>query len=234
MYKHLLIAASILAPSIGHLGAAEPQSEAQGYVASIRSVGDVKSRLYDHLNPECGSGVCVENNAGEVCNLVGALDVRVGGAIASPGQPAQQPEFSISGSDLQLMRRIWRQCKPTSWGYWNRSFLLRVTYSGNQKEVKEVSAALRASRDQGRGSATPRATTDPKNDRALAGCLLKEAERGAYSSLDGGRSTVAMLDVCQTEVSRWIDTCIAGGDTVDSCVTKMAILGQATLKLVGK
>jgi len=111
---------------------------------------------------------------------------------------------------------------------------LRVTYSGNQKEVKEVSAALRASGDKGRGSATPRATTDPKNDRALAGCLLKEAERGAYSSLDGGRSTVAMFESCQTHASKWIATCIAGGHTVDSCVTKMAMLGQATLKLVGK
>lgn len=146
-------AIAILIASISPLEAAEPQGEVERYVSSLPPLAAVKSLLHDHLNPQCGSGVCVENNAGEVCNLVGALDVRVGGVIASPGQPAQSPDFSISASDLLLMRRIWRQCRPTSWGYWNRSYLLRVTYQGNEKEVAEVSSALKSVSAPGRGSA---------------------------------------------------------------------------------
>lgn len=153
MYKKLLGAVALLVSCMGSLGAAEPQGEIEGYIASIRSVGDVKKRLYGHLNPECGTGVCMENNAAEVCNLVGALDVRVGGVIASPGQPAQSPELPINGSDLQLMRRVWKQCKPSSWGYWDRTFLLRAIYQGSEKEVGEISLALRAVSDLGRGDA---------------------------------------------------------------------------------
>ncbi len=152
MHKTLLRVVAILVASVGPLGAAEPQGEVEDYIASIQSIGDAKSRLYHRLSAQCSSGVCVDNNASEVCNVVAALDVRVGGVIASPGQPAPSSALSITASDLQLMRRIWRHCKPSSWGYWNRSFLLRVTYQGGEKEVAEVSSLLLATSIRGRGS----------------------------------------------------------------------------------
>ncbi|WP_157084982.1 hypothetical protein [Hydrogenophaga palleronii] len=151
MKLQLLVTPAICLVFMSPLWATEAESGVEVYVASIHSVGDVKSRLYGHLNAECGTGACVENNAAEVCNLVGALDIRVGGVIASPGQAPQSPAVSITAGDLQLMRRIWKQCKPSSWGYWNRPALLHVTYQGDEKEVAGVSSLLQTASIQGRG-----------------------------------------------------------------------------------
>lgn len=97
-----------------------------------------------------------------------------------------------------------------------------------------MSSALGVKLNQGRGGGTTGEVTDPNNNRALSNCLQEQAKRGSYSSLDGGRSAVAILKVCPSHVSKWVDSCIAGGEPEDSCLQKMLILGQATLKLVGK
>lgn len=212
----------------GAVGASE---EVERYVAAVQSVPGVKQLLGAHLNAECGTGSCVDNNAAEVCNLVGALDVRVGGAIINPSQPAQPSTISIEANDLQLMRRIWKQCKPTNDGYWRHGVMLRVTYQGDAKEVASVLAALRGS--GGRNDAT-RAVAEEDNFGALSSCLLERADRGAYSSFDGGRSAVEMLKLCQSHVSRWVDSCVASGQPRSGCLNKALIAGQAALKMAGK
>lgn len=232
-FQHLLAALALQA-FISPLGATEAKSEVEAYVALIRSVGDVKSRLYGHLNPECGSGVCVENNAAEVCNLVGALDVRVGGVIGSPGQPARAPELSIAGGDLQLMRRIWKQCKPTSWGYWNRAELLRVTFQGDEKEVAQLSSLLRGTTRNGPGATSTSRPAKEDVDEVLGRCLVKHAQRGDYSSFDGGQSALSLVKVCNPSAQGWIRACVARGEPNDSCAEKVLLGGQAVLKMVGK
>lgn len=234
MKMMLLRTVAVLVTATTSLWATETQSEVERYVASIRSVGDAKSRLLAHLNPECGTGSCADNNAGEVCNLVAALDIRAGGVITAPGQPVQPSNIAITGTDLQLMRRIWRQCRPTSHGYWNRAELLRVTYQGDDKEVAELSSALRAAVKLSRTDAGSNQTMSPNEDKALSNCLTDQAQRGTYSSLDGGRSAVSMLKVCHTPVQGWLNSCIARGESQDSCTQKVLILGQVALKLVGK
>lgn len=234
MKLQCLLTAAVLQTFMCPLEAAEERSEVEAYVASIHSVGEVKSRLYEHLNPECGTGVCMENNAAEVCNLVGALDIRVGGVIASPGQPAQSPSLGINGSDLQLMRRIWNQCKPTSWGHWNRNSLLRVTYQGDAKEVTQLSSMLRGPAKQGSGGVIAGRTTRLAEDVALSSCMMEHAKRGAYSSFDGGQSALSLAKVCYPAVRGWIEACVTRGEPEDSCNGKVLILSQAALKMVGK
>jgi hypothetical protein len=225
----------VLATPLGAVGAQEQdETEAEQYVAAIRSVADVKRRSLSHLNPECGTGSCMDNNAGEVCKLVAALDVRTGGAIATPKQPISGADLTISGGDLQLMKRIWQKCKPTSDGFWRGGALLRVTYQGDEKEVADVSSALRATALQGKNGGTSRAATGHAENRELTACLLREAELGAYSSLDGGRSALSLLKTCQLPVLKWLDSCAAGGETADQCAQKTLILGQAALKMLGK
>ena len=208
--------------------------EAEKYVEGIRSVRDVKRLLISHLNPGCGTGSCVDSNNAEVCKLVAALDIRAGGVITTQGLPAQGSDLAVSGSDLLVLKRIWRQCKPTNDGFWRQGVLLRVSFQGDEKEVAEVSSALRATVNQSRKVAPLDTDPEPDDDKELSRCLLHEAERGDYRSGDGGRSALSILKACQPHVAKWVDSCTAGGEARDPCTKKTLLLAQLTLKLAGK
>jgi hypothetical protein len=115
----------------------------QKYVASIRSIEQVKSAIRNAMSAECASGSCANNNATEICTLVGGIDVRLDGIVTSDNARYKpKPEFPISSQDLQILKMIWRQCKPTNYQFWNYGSVLHVWYEPNPRDDAEIRRAL--------------------------------------------------------------------------------------------
>ena len=137
------IAAASLIVLSGMANAQGTGTELEKFVASIKSMNQVKAELKQHLSEVCGTGTCFNNNATAVCAYVGALDERLNNLITNTNPKfTPKPELPISESDLRLMKRIWRQCKPSSYQYWNYGQMLHVIYDPNPKEDAEIRRAL--------------------------------------------------------------------------------------------
>ena len=80
--------------------------------------------------------------------------------------------------------------------------------------------------------------TKPVNvTHALAQCVDRSARQGEYSSYDGGKSAVHLLeDACGDELVAWIDDCKTHPPVNDeeSCLRIAAIAAQASLKTYNK
>jgi hypothetical protein len=48
-------------------------------------------------------------------------------------------------------------------------------------------------------------------------CLLAEAQRGSYSSTDGGFSALALMRRCDADRLPWLNRCSVRGDTYFDC-----------------
>lgn len=70
--------------------------------------------------------------------------------------------------------------------------------------------------------------------KAFTDCLLSQAQKGSYTSSDGGRSAVLLMGECDAEWKAWHDQCMASGDTDGDCTLKAGTLAQSTLLLLGK
>ncbi len=122
------------------------QKPSEKLVDSIKSVADVKRQLkqiFTDLN-QCNSGGCLNNMNTDICELVGALDVKVDGTIIGAMSGASDKKISISASDLKLMQKIFTQCKITNYQYWNWESVLHVNYSPTPQIDREIRAALGA------------------------------------------------------------------------------------------
>jgi hypothetical protein len=122
------------------------QTQGQKLVDSIQSVAQVKGKIkqiFTDLN-QCNSGYCFNSMTTEICELVGALDVKVDGKIVGAMSGGSEGKISISASDLKLMKKIFSQCKATNYQYWNWETVLHVTYSPTSQIDKEIRAALGA------------------------------------------------------------------------------------------
>lgn len=118
-------------------------SDLEKFVASIKSVAQVKQEIKQQLSETCGTGTCFNNNATAVCSYVGALDVRLNNLITSTSSSfTPKPELPITEGDLHLMKRIWRQCKPSNYQFWNYGQMLHVMYDADPKEDIEIRKAL--------------------------------------------------------------------------------------------
>jgi hypothetical protein len=122
-------------------------AEVEQYIASIKSVDDVKRRIRNALDADCGTGACVDVNASEICDLVAALDVcvdyQITGSFISvdpkTGVAKPKPTIPVSQSDIKLMKLIFSQCKPTNYQYWKFKSLLHVGYTPS----KDIDATIR-------------------------------------------------------------------------------------------
>ena len=113
------------------------------YVSSIKSVEQIKEALRTPMTETCGTGSCFNNNATEICSLVGALDIRLNNLITNTNLNFKpKPELQVSSSDLQLMKRIWKQCKPSNYQYWNYGSILHVIYDADPREDEEIRKLL--------------------------------------------------------------------------------------------
>src|SRR5271165_2733397 len=70
--------------------------------------------------------------------------------------------------------------------------------------------------------------------KAFTDCLLSQAQKGSYTSSDGGRSAMLLMGECDATWKSWHDQCMASGDTDGNCTLKAAMLAQSALKLLGK
>jgi hypothetical protein len=110
-------------------------SPIQKYVPSIRSSEQVKEAVRDALNAGCGTGTCMNNNATAICAVVGALDIQSNGSISDEySGKSSKPKFPVPATDLQLFLRIWKQCRPTSYQFWNYGTVLHVWYDPEPRE----------------------------------------------------------------------------------------------------
>ncbi|MEA5579817.1 hypothetical protein VB620_00500 [Nodularia harveyana UHCC-0300] len=120
------------------------QTEGQKLVDSIQSVAQVKGQLkqiFENLN-QCNSGYCFNIMTTEICELVGALDVKVDGKIIGEMSGGSDVKIPISASDLSFMKKIFSQCKPTNYQYGNWESILHVAYLPTDKIDLEIRAAL--------------------------------------------------------------------------------------------
>jgi hypothetical protein len=236
MKLFFLAAASITLFSTAPLHGQE--SSLEQYVASIRSVHQVKQSIITALNAECATGNCENNNATEICSLVGALDVRTGNLITTMDKNhIAKPEIAISISDIQLFKRIWKQCRPSSYQYWNYGTILHVVYEFDPNEDAEIRKLLGLYRHSSK-TADQRTFSNDSSlvaDKKLTQCLISKARYGQYSSYDGGKSARVLLEqACPVEYVGWIESCEKNADTRNSCVMKASILAQTAIKLLNK
>ncbi|EAW35219.1 hypothetical protein [Lyngbya sp. PCC 8106] len=124
---------------------AQGQSDLQEFVDSIESVEQVKEDLRQTLKfrDECGVGSCWNTTSTGICETVAALDVQINGQIiggmSSAGSDGNIP---ISSSDLELMKLIFSQCKPTNYQYWNWPMMLHVLYVPSDEVDQQVRQGL--------------------------------------------------------------------------------------------
>lgn len=112
-------------------------------VDSIKSVAQVKKELKQTLEAldQCGVGSCFNSTSTYICELVGALDVKVNGRIIGE-MSGSNSNFPITASDLKLMKKIFSQCKPTNYQFWNWNTVLHVSYIPNTQVDRQIRAAL--------------------------------------------------------------------------------------------
>lgn len=109
-------------------------SNTRSYINNIKSVEQVKASIRDSLNENCGTGHCWSFNAKRICEMVAALDVKVDYQITVTfSSEKASPEIEISKSDIELMRLIFSQCKPTNYQFWSYGQILYVVYDPSPK-----------------------------------------------------------------------------------------------------
>jgi hypothetical protein len=140
---HTVIAGGLAILMSGTAIAQSGSTELEKFVAAIRSVDQVKQEIKGHITESCGTGSCFNNNATAICALVGALDVRLNNLVTNTNPRfTPKPELPISPSDLQLMKRIWGQCKASNYQYWNYGQVLHVIYDPAPKEDEAIRKLL--------------------------------------------------------------------------------------------
>ncbi|MEB3295514.1 MAG: hypothetical protein VKJ24_20360 [Synechococcales bacterium] len=127
-------------------------------IKTIKSVAQVKGRLKDLIESRdtCAVGSCFNFTSTAICDQIGMLDVQVNGQIVqsmtSVGSPGAIP---ISKPDLDLMRQMFSQCKPTNYQYWNWDQILHVYYVPNCTVDQQVRKALGVKASKQRARCSP-------------------------------------------------------------------------------
>jgi hypothetical protein len=143
-YKSLVAAIAlplmaIITPAIAQ------ESDLQQQIDRITSVEQVKEELAELIrsSDQCGVGSCFNASRTAVCNTVAMLDVQVNGQILNDMTSVGNPgKIAIAPKDLQLMRDIFSQCKPTTYQYWNYNSILHVYYVPTGAIDRSVRQAL--------------------------------------------------------------------------------------------
>jgi len=114
-------------------------STTEKLVKSITSVAVAKSKLRAALTgtDSCQVGSCINYYTTYICEIVAALDVKVNGAIIGD-MTGSKPDFKISANDLRHMKKLFAQCKPTNYQYWNYNSVLHVGYSPSNKADAKI------------------------------------------------------------------------------------------------
>lgn len=165
MFRRWVVIPAVVASFGLPVPASSDESDVEKYVASIQSSQQVKNRIRSALTADCGTGSCLNNNATEICSLLGALALRSDGLISNtvPGYRGK-PEVPITNADLALFKKIWRNCRPTTYQYWNYGTVLHVAYDAPPQEDEEIRRALGIATGPSSGNAAPKAqsTTAPQ------------------------------------------------------------------------
>lgn len=78
------------------------------------------------------------------------------------------------------------------------------------------------------------AKADNRTNAALNACIQSKSKQGSYSSRDGGRSALSLMEFCDVETWAWAEQCRASEGSSDTCTLKLTNLIQAILKSQGK
>ena len=118
----------------------ERQRSLQKEINAIQSVAQVKTRIKDlfAVRDKCAVGSCHNYASTSICSEVGMLDVRVGGKIMNEAKSSDSASLPVSEADLSLMRRVFSQCKPSNYQYWNWDTVLHVVYSPTCAEDQKI------------------------------------------------------------------------------------------------
>jgi len=66
-------------------------------------------------------------------------------------------------------------------------------------------------------------------------CLLEKAKSGSYSSNDGGKSALLLMEACHAEWDAWMESCLKSKDSTEGgCNMTFGNLAMAAIKLNGK
>jgi hypothetical protein len=113
------------------------ESEVQKTATTLKSVSQVRGYLKELRSPCVGgcSGYGLHIRAVRVCTLIQALDTRIGSRIVKEYLPSSsENSINISGSDLNLMKMIYGQCK---WYKRLPSDLPEITYYPSSNTIAE-------------------------------------------------------------------------------------------------
>ncbi len=145
MREAAIISLACLTIVTNDLPAIAQQRDLKQFVDSVKSVKQVKKEiaLLIQAVDNCAVGSCFNFNSTAICEWVGALDTQVNGQIVGGiTSVGSLGKISISPSDLDLMRDIFSQCKPTNYQYWNFESILHVYYVPKPEIDQKVRQAL--------------------------------------------------------------------------------------------
>ena len=71
-------------------------------------------------------------------------------------------------------------------------------------------------------------------DRAYTSCLSAQARRAGLTSLDGGKSALTLMGLCEPQWKAWTDQCIRRGGRDGVCTLRSSLVAQTALKLSGR
>lgn len=139
---------TLLIAAVALTGMAAPviaqADDLQKQVESIQSVEQVKDEIRQLMKfrDQCNVGSCWNSTSTSICSAVGALDIRVDGKIFSSATGWTDEVLPISQTDLNLMKQIFSQCKPSNYQYWNFGQILHVLYNPTPEADQQIRRTL--------------------------------------------------------------------------------------------
>jgi hypothetical protein len=140
----LILAIAIIFPFAVVHGMSLEDLSKDDMIHAIESVEQVKEAIRKSIQKksECGAGSCDNYRSQQVCELIGALDVKTNGAIIGQMTSVGMTGMCISERDLELMKLILQQCKPTNYQYWNFDSILHVGYLPSPEAGEKIGKML--------------------------------------------------------------------------------------------
>ncbi|MDD2721812.1 MAG: hypothetical protein PHH47_10955 [Gallionella sp.] len=129
--KYLVMLWVGLLPIWAHAASYDVEGEGkEELIKRVVTIAQAKERLRSSFRQmdRCPSGSCQNGTSTHICEVIGALDSNIDGAIIDGALASHAASKWADRKDIRMMQLIYRQCKPTNYQYWAYERVLHVAY----------------------------------------------------------------------------------------------------------